>query len=210
MLIIGMTAGLAIAILTLPPHAQGLEPAVAARMADSGVSHPVTAVLLNFRGYDTLLEMAVLLMALVGAWSLAPIPEVPPPAPGEVLDYLTRLLAPLIVMTVGYLIWAGAHAPGGAFQAGALLAALGVLLNLSGWRLPTDSSNIYLRCLLAAGLWAFLLAAASGWINGTTYFFSYPPDQAGMLILLIEIFATLSIGATLAALFLLGRTESHS
>ncbi len=39
-------------------------------MDRSGVTHPVTAVLLNFRGYDTLLEVAVLLIALVGTWSL--------------------------------------------------------------------------------------------------------------------------------------------
>jgi multisubunit Na+/H+ antiporter MnhB subunit len=32
----------------------------------------VTAVLLNFRGYDTLLEIAVLTVALVGVWALGP------------------------------------------------------------------------------------------------------------------------------------------
>ena len=39
-------------------------------METSGVRNPVTAVLLNFRGYDTLLEMGVLLVALLGVWSL--------------------------------------------------------------------------------------------------------------------------------------------
>ena len=38
--------------------------AVAANLATSGVSNPVTAVLLNFRAYDTLLELAVLLTAV--------------------------------------------------------------------------------------------------------------------------------------------------
>ena len=38
---------------------------VAAHLAESGVTHPVTAVLLNYRGYDTLLEIAVLLLALL-------------------------------------------------------------------------------------------------------------------------------------------------
>ena len=37
-----------------------------AAMAQSGVDHPVTAVLLNFRAWDTLLELAVLLLALLG------------------------------------------------------------------------------------------------------------------------------------------------
>ena len=47
------------AVLGLPESA-GLREAVTAQMDRSGVSHPVTAVLLNFRGYDTLLEVAVL------------------------------------------------------------------------------------------------------------------------------------------------------
>lgn len=36
------------------------------RVPESGVSNPVTAVLLNFRSYDTLLELAVLLAAILG------------------------------------------------------------------------------------------------------------------------------------------------
>ncbi|MGG7054876.1 Na(+)/H(+) antiporter subunit B [Nitrosomonas sp. ANs5] len=205
LLVAGMAFGLAFTIVSLPPASPELALAVADNMAKSGVSHPVTAVLLNFRGYDTLLEMAVLLLALIGTWSLAPIQEMPPVAPAAVLDSLTRLLTPLIILTVGYLLWAGAHAPGGAFQAGALLAALGVLLNLTGWHLPVDPMRYYLRGIMAAGLIAFLLAAANGWIHGM-HFFSYPHGQAHMLILFIETFATLSIGITLVTLFLLGRT----
>ena len=57
-------------VLSLPPDAAGLSAQVAANLQTSGVSNPVTAVLLNFRGYDTLLEMVVLLLALLGVWSL--------------------------------------------------------------------------------------------------------------------------------------------
>jgi hypothetical protein len=41
-------------------------------------------------------------------------------------------------------------------------------------------------------------------------FLQYPPDLAGGLILFIEAVATLSIGVTLAALFLGGRPEAGS
>ncbi len=44
-------------------------------MAASGVEHPVTAVLLNFRGYDTLLEIAVLLLALLVMLAVSPREE---------------------------------------------------------------------------------------------------------------------------------------
>ena len=43
------------------PRTDGVAPLVERRLDESGVSNPVTAVLLNFRGYDTLLEITVLL-----------------------------------------------------------------------------------------------------------------------------------------------------
>jgi len=70
LLVSAVAAGLAFAVLSLPIVAMGLNVAVDERLPLSGVSHPVTAVLLNFRGYDTLLEMAVLLLVLVGAFLL--------------------------------------------------------------------------------------------------------------------------------------------
>ena len=45
-----------------------------AAIPDSGVSHPVTAVLLNFRAYDTLLELAVVLSAVLGICCPGPCP----------------------------------------------------------------------------------------------------------------------------------------
>ena len=43
---------------------------VHANLEISGVSNPVTAVLLNFRAYDTLLELTVLLAAMLGILAL--------------------------------------------------------------------------------------------------------------------------------------------
>ncbi len=67
-----LAAGLGWTVLSLPADGPGLAPVVAGRLAESGVENPVTAVLLNFRGYDTLLEAGVLLLALIGVWSLTP------------------------------------------------------------------------------------------------------------------------------------------
>jgi multisubunit Na+/H+ antiporter MnhB subunit len=60
------------------------------RVPESGVSNPVTAVLLNFRAYDTLLELAVLMAAILGIWSTGPAVPGFLPA-GEVLNLLPRL-----------------------------------------------------------------------------------------------------------------------
>ncbi|TDY02604.1 MnhB domain-containing protein [Thiohalophilus thiocyanatoxydans] len=203
LLLVGMFAALAWVLLGLPPRSAGLQPQVAAQMAVSGVDHPVTAVLLNFRGYDTLLEMAVLLLACLGVWSLSP--AVPPTdeTPGAMLAALPRQLVPLMVLMAGYLLWRGATGPGGAFQAGAVLGAAGVLLLLTGWRLPVRWQGWRLRLLLIAGVGMFVLVAlavvpASGVLLG------YPLPVAGTLILLIEALAGLSIGVTLMALFLGG------
>jgi len=129
-----LTVGLGYAVLSLSSQAPGLSEWVTENLKNSGVSNPVTAVLLNFRGYDTLLEMGVLLLALLGVWSFGGVPEQRESSPGPVLDMLPRLLVPVLILISGYLLWVGAHAPGGAFQAGSVLGAAGVLLILAGWR----------------------------------------------------------------------------
>ena len=104
---------------------------ISAQLPNSGVTNPVTAVLLNFRAYDTLLELAVLLAAALGILAMGPA-RPPYRTAGPLLKGLIRWLVPLLILTAGYLLWAGAHAPGGAFQAGALLAAAAVMLRLGG------------------------------------------------------------------------------
>jgi multisubunit Na+/H+ antiporter MnhB subunit len=192
-------AVIAWALVTLPPSS-GLRDAVAAQMPASGVAHPVTAVLLNFRGYDTLLEVAVLLLALIATWSLR---LARPPAgrdsPGLVLQELVRLLVPLLIVLAGYLLWLGAHAPGGAFQAGALLAGAGVLLTLVEGRPLGPLAPTVLRGLAALGVAVFLAVALL--VMGSGRLLEYPREQAGLLILLIEAASTVSIGLALAYLF---------
>jgi uncharacterized MnhB-related membrane protein len=58
---------LALALLQLPPAAAGAGALARARIGEAGVQEHVTAVLLDFRAYDTLLEMGVLLLAVIGA-----------------------------------------------------------------------------------------------------------------------------------------------
>lgn len=201
LLLLLLAAGLGYAVLSLPDQAQGLQAEVLGKMDQSGVTHPVTAVLLNFRGYDTLLEMAVLLLALLGVWSLGGLAEArPESAPGPVLDTLKQVLVPVLIVVSGYLLWAGAHAPGGAFQAGAVLGAAGVLLLLTGWRLPRRAAGYPLRIMLVAGVAVFLMVAALP-LPGGRQFLEYDPTYAGVLILVVEAFAMVSIGVTLAALF---------
>ncbi|MGF1548167.1 MAG: MnhB domain-containing protein [Thiotrichales bacterium] len=206
-LVAGLCAALGIALLgamwTLPEAPLRLADQVMQQLDASGVAHPVTAVLLNFRGYDTFLEIAVLMLALLGMLAAGVTPLHPRSITADpVLGTLARALAPLMVMVAGYLLWAGADRPGGAFQAGAVLAAAGVMLRLAGilpaWTLP----GLGLRAALSAGFVIFLLVAAGGLAAGALL--QYPPRWAGGLILLIEAGLTLSLGLILAGLFLAG------
>lgn len=173
------------------------------RLDESGVSNPVTAVLLNYRAYDTLLELGVLLTALLGIWSLGPAPagfQRSGPALAAMVDWIV----PLSILAGGYMLWVGAHAPGGAFQAGALLGAAGVVMRLAGDAsagLPGESTQRWL-VVLGAGVFALtgMLLSVAGF-----GFLTYPPGQAKWLILVIETAATVSIGVTLAAAYVGGR-----
>jgi multisubunit Na+/H+ antiporter MnhB subunit len=181
---------------------------VAANLAHSGVSNPVTAVLLNFRAYDTFLELAVLLTAILGIFALSEERAAYLTA-GAVFNGLASWLVPALILMAGYLLWVGAHAPGGAFQAGAVLAAAGVILRLAGKRdigLPLGST-LYLNIILLIGVALFLLVGLSMLILGRP-FLGYPPAIAGKLILLIESAAMISIAATLILAFIGGRPKN--
>ncbi len=194
---------LAWSILDLPASAVRLPEQVTAQLDMSGVAHPVTAVLLNFRGYDTLLEMAVLLLALLGMLALPrqASGSKPRPVPASpMLQTLARLLTPLMVLVAGYVLWAGTHRPGGAFQAGAVLAGAGVLLHLAGLLPAWATPGRALRAGFATGLLVFIAVAATLMTQGTLL--QYPPGWAGALILVIEASLTLSLGLILAGLYL--------
>jgi multisubunit Na+/H+ antiporter MnhB subunit len=182
---------------------------VTATMPASGVENPVTAVLLNFRAFDTLLELGVLLLAVIGVWSLGTMPgakavlELNP-----ILLTLTWALLPLLILIAAYLVWIGAKEPGGAFQGGAILGAAGVLLLLAGRNLFEICPVGLYRFLLPLGLGVFLLAGLAPLLD-SSLFLSYPPEMAGRLILFIEICAAISIGLALAALLAGGRPGNH-
>lgn len=188
------------AAVLVAPAAPGLEAAVAAALPETGVTNPVTGVLLDFRGYDTLLEVAVIALAVIGAAALAPRETPPAPLAGPVATAAAAVLAPAIVLFSGYLLWTGGARPGGAFQAGALLAGGLVLLEITGSR-PWWRRGLSGRLGAAAGTAAFLIAGL-GVMAATGRFLDYPgPDWGYAVILAIEAVAAVSVAVGLSALF---------
>jgi multisubunit Na+/H+ antiporter MnhB subunit len=204
LMVVALTAGIAWALLDglFAANPERLAGVVAAALPDSGVSNPVTAVLLNFRAWDTLLELAVLLAALLGVLALGPA-RPPYRITGAVFGGLVAWLAPLLILTAGYQLWVGAHAPGGAFQAGALLAAAGVVLHLAGRARAGLPAGLVLRAVAVGGIAMFVTVGVGTWLAGSG-FLAYRTGNAGILILLIETLATLSIAATLVLVYLGG------
>jgi multisubunit Na+/H+ antiporter MnhB subunit len=207
LLALGMTGLIGWALWSAMASQPGERLAQAAYEAleSSGVSNPVTAVLLNYRAYDTLLELVVVLTAVLGVLVIGRERRGYRPA-GPVFCGLVRWLVPLLILTAGYLLWVGAHAPGGAFQAGATLAAAAVVLRLAGHQSAGLPRGYALRWALAVGIGLFLLVGIGVTFNGGG-FLQYPQAWSGGLILLIESAATVSIAAALALAYRGGRPD---
>jgi multisubunit Na+/H+ antiporter MnhB subunit len=193
-------------VLFLPDPAPTLAPAAAENAAATGLGNPVTNVLMAFRAMDTMLEKVVLLLALVGVWSLAPDRfwgGRPGPRhqadPRGVLAFLARLLPPVGIVVGIYMLWAGADHPGGAFQGGTILAAMWLLVMMAGLTDAPPVSRRWLRLLLLAGPVVFLVVGLGGLALGNA-FLAYPVAYAKPLILTIEFAMTLTIAVTLGLL----------
>lgn len=105
---------------------------------DLGAANIVTAIIVTYRGLDTLGEVTVLFLtaAIVGlvlarGKETAGKPQRQRPPPGELLTTGTRLLLPLILLFGAYVFSHGHLTPGGGFQGGAILASAMLLLLLS-------------------------------------------------------------------------------
>jgi multisubunit Na+/H+ antiporter MnhB subunit len=198
-----LAVALAHAAVALAPSSGDASRLVAESLGAAQIVHPVTAVLLSFRAYDTLLEIGVLLIAVVAAQAVQPEPRPMPPR-DAVLERVTGVTVPLAVLVAVYLVWAGATRTGGAFQGGAVLA--GALLLARFASLPFDpltARPALYRPVLALGLAVFIaVALAAGAAAGAVL--AYPAGWTGALVLAIEAALTISIAASLVALFGLG------
>lgn len=173
------------------------------------VEHPITVVLLQFRSYDTLLEVLVLAAAAVVVLSL-PADEALRPLGvrqnrGELFEGFARVVAPIVVLLAGWLLVAGSTRPGGAFQAGALVTGLLLLAHLSG-RMPLDSPLLrrWLLPSIALGPASFLALAVLTAGFGEGWLVIADP-WGGTVVVVLEAALAISIGAALATAFLAGR-----
>jgi multisubunit Na+/H+ antiporter MnhB subunit len=197
---------LAAAVLYLPDPAPSLAPEADKDLAATGLGNAVTAVLIAYRSFDTMLEKVVLVLAVVGVWSVAPDriwggapAPLGPAAPDAALVFLARVLAPIGMVIGVQMFWVGADDPGGAFQGGAILAAMWMIVMMARLTEPPRIGSGWLRLALIAGPAVFLIVGLAGpFMAGS--FFAYPAGFAKPVILFIEAFMVLSIAVTLPLL----------
>jgi multisubunit Na+/H+ antiporter MnhB subunit len=201
-----LVLGLVSLSFLLPGEAASLAGQVMEHLPESGLGNPVAGVLFVYRAFDTLLEKIVLLMALLGVWSLARdsawggVPGLKPFwQRHSVLLLLARTLPPIGLVYGIYMTWVGADLPGGAFQGGTVLAAMWVLAMLAGVSHTPALSSMALRLMLVLGPVAFLVIGLWGFVSPGT-FLAYPEGSAKPLIVVMEFALTISIGGILGLL----------
>ena len=207
-LCIVITGALAAVVLVMPDSGATLAPEAARHLAETELGNPVTAVLMAFRALDTMLEKVVLFLAVIGVWSLAADgnwrgiagPRRAAHRQGA-LAFLAQLLPPVGIVGAIHIVWVGANEPGGAFQGGAILAAMWLIVIMARPAEAPAPGGPRLRLALIAGPGVFLAVGLEGLAVAGT-FLGYPAGLPKPVIVFVEIFMTLSIAAALPMLVL--------
>jgi multicomponent Na+:H+ antiporter subunit B len=120
-----------ILLQNVPGKVERAGEALLALNAQEGVANAVTTVVVFFRGFDTLGEIAVLFIAALGIGLMlsAHCKEPDKEESNFILKKASRLLFPVIMLFGVYVMIYGHLSPGGGFQGGVIIAS-GVLLLL--------------------------------------------------------------------------------
>lgn len=107
--------------------------------ADLGAANTITGILITYRGFDTLGEVAVLFMVAASVGLLLKADPVPagksgnaaPSEASEIVRTGAEVLLPLIFTFGAYVLMNGHLSAGGGFQAGAIIASGAMLMLLA-------------------------------------------------------------------------------
>lgn len=161
--------------------------------SETGVPNIVTSVLASYRGYDTLGETVVVFTAAVAVWSLIGLRHVNNSKKDEkiadesrqleetkkkryrqrhvVLQVISKLLIPFIILFAFYVQFHGDYGPGGGFQAGVIFAAGFILHGLIFGVKNTREilSPRTLRFAMSIGVLLYLLTGVAGILMGGNF-----------------------------------------
>jgi len=169
----------------LPLSQQRVGDALLALNEKEGVANVVTTVVVYFRGFDTLGEIAVLFIASLGVGvMLQPNTECRLKAESNfMLQTASTLLFPLIILFGIYVMVYGHLSPGGGFQGGVIIAS-GVLLLLISHKNFEVPHTVIVAFETFAGV-SYVLIGLMGLLLLDTFLGNFiPHDIANMGMLL--------------------------
>ncbi|MXW38519.1 MAG: hypothetical protein F4Z65_09670 [Acidobacteria bacterium] len=196
--------------------------------AETGAANMVTAVLADYRGYDTLGETAVIfaaglgclvILAAAGGRPNRPAAGMSHPFGSVILDAATRILVPVVLLFAVYVLIHGHISPGGGFQGGVLFGS-GLIMMRLVWGPahagdgqqpevpafgPSLRGSLILACagiLGYAGIGLAAMAFGGEFLNyGTLPLGSDPAHVRELATLGIEAAVFLTVAGTVGVLF---------
>ncbi len=159
--------------------------------AELKVANVVTAIVVNFRGFDTLGEVTVLFLAAAGIGSIlyrrrsvhtGLNPKRTSTEASSIVQAGAKVLFPLILLLGAYVFVHGHLTPGGGFQGGAIIAT-GFLLKLISYRKFSVKHSTVTWVESLAGI-VFVVLGLLGIVYGGTFLENFLP--AGELNSLIS------------------------
>jgi len=194
-------------------------------LEETGVPNLVTAVLADYRGFDTMLETSVVFVAgiaILGILRKRSSTTVPikksgrlrtaSPEPDLIIRTTSRLLLPAIQLFALYVIAHGHHSPGGGFQGGVILAASLILVALSfslrsamlkaGERLMIILGNVGIY--IYAGVGVLCLLSFANFLDYSALDWLYPGDAVRARyhsMLVVEIGVAFTVGSVLFLIY---------
>ncbi|MGM0519556.1 MAG: MnhB domain-containing protein [Campylobacterota bacterium] len=190
-------------LINIKPFENSLEKIVKEHMLNTQITHDITYILLDFRSLDTLLEVAVIFLALIGIKTVSPYFRYKPISfPLLITDTYVSTVFPIIVIVAFYILFSGAYQSGGAFQASAILAGGFIIIKITKPKYLAKVKELFLKVTYSLGLFYFILVGLFSLLNGN--FLEYPKQLSYFFILSIETLLTISLSAILANYFING------
>ncbi len=234
--VIAALSGIGVTLLTLAVLTREFTPIshffIENSVPGGGGTNVVNVILVDCRGFDTLGEIVVLALAGLGIYAMLEGMKLPAPTKdvyGRVWDEdhhpaimqtLTRLLLPLMLLVAVYIFLRGHNLPGGGFIAG-LIAAIALIVQYLANGIDWTSERLKVDMHWSIGL-GLLIATATGlvaigigypFLTSTFTYLNWPLvgkfEVASAIAFDLGVFLVV-VGATVMSLVQLGRLSYAS
>lgn len=173
----------------------------------AGIPNGVTAVVVYYRGLDTLGEVSVLFLVstAVGLFFGREKSETKSETkPNEIVSHSKTLVLPHFMLTGLYIIFHGHLSPGGGFQGGVMAAGMVLLLLLAGDRVKQTKALHFIEGFAGS---LYIIVATLGLYFGVSFLGQYLPLGefntllSGGILPVIYIFVGIKVGTEIIGLY---------